>query len=103
MRSLRLSGEPDRKEECVLASLGMTSVSEGIFPSWTFLKSDNPKSVCSPSGEVLSPLSSPVAGTAKSREVRGLRTWTGQARLAQSLPSYGALGKFASLSEAWSP
>lgn len=33
--------------ECVLASLGMTSVSEGILPSWTFLKSDKPSSVCS--------------------------------------------------------
>lgn len=31
-----------QRNECALASLGMTSVSEGILPSWTFLKMMGP-------------------------------------------------------------
>ena len=51
MRSSCSSGKFSCAEKCVLASLRMTSVSERILPSWTFLKSDEPRSVCSTSSE----------------------------------------------------
>lgn len=58
----------------MLASLGMTSVSKGILPRRTFLKSDDPIAACSTSSEVPLILSPSLAGIAMSREVRELET-----------------------------
>lgn len=71
MRSSCLSGEPGCKEQFILASPGMTSASEGILPSWTFLKNDKPRSVCSIGTSF--PLFY-LAGIAMSGEVRECKT-----------------------------